>query len=426
MTAPQSATKRLTLKARYVFPVAAGPIRNGTVTVEGDRIAAVGGKTPEGEVLDLGNVAVLPGLVNAHTHLEFSHLAEPLGRPGMGFVAWIEEVIRHRRESRGQASEPVALGLQESVGAGTTALGEIAQPGWKTEPFERAPLEATVFLELIAPTQRRIPAALAAARSHVEAAGVSPSWRPGLSPHAPYSVHPELLRRLVAISSQRQVPIAFHLAESREEIELLRHRSGPLRGFLKQIEGWNPNAIPANARPLDYLRMLSGAHRLLVIHGNYLDAEEIALMASCRDRMAVVYCPRTHAYFGHDQYPLAKFLAARVTVALGTDSRASSPDLSVLAEMRFLFRRGPPVPPAELLRLGTSSAARALGLDAEAGSLEAGKWADFAVVPLPDRDAADPHELLFESDAPVVAAWFRGQALAHRCIWEADGLARRQ
>jgi len=109
-----------------------------------------------------------------------------------------------------------------------------------------------------------------------------------------------------------------------------------------------------------------------------------------------------------------------VSVALGTDSRASSPDLSVLAEMRFLARRRPPLPPAELLRLGTLSAARALGLEAEAGSLEAGKWADLAVVPLPDRDAADPHELLFDSDAPVVATWFRGEP-----SWEAGGLARR-
>jgi len=420
MIAPQSGPKRRTLKARYVFPVAAGPIGDGTVTVEGERIAAVGGKMPEGEVLDLGNAAILPGLVNAHTHLEFSDLAEPLGRPGIDFVAWIEAVIRLRREARGRAGEPVELGLQESIRAGTTALGEIAQPGWKTEPFEQAPLEATVLLELIAPSEGRVPAAIESAKSHVEAAGTRRPWHPGLCPHAPYSVHPELLRRLVAVYSQRRVPIAFHLAESREEIELLRFRSGPLRDFLGRIEGWDPSVILPSARPLDYLRMLSPVRRLLVIHGNYLDDEEIALVADCRDRMAVVYCPRTHAYFGHDEYPLAKFLSAGVTVALGTDSRASSPDLSVLAEMRLVARRGPPVPPAELLRLGTLSAARALGLDAEAGSLEAGKWANLAVVRLPDRDAADPHELLFDSDAPVVATWFRGER-----IGEAGGLARR-
>ena len=420
MIAAESAPRRVILKARYVFPVAAGPIRDAAVSVDGQRIAAVGGKTPQGEVLDLGNVAILPGLINAHAHLEFSDLAEPLGRPGMGFVEWIEAVIRLRRESPGRAGEPVELGLQESGRAGTTALGEIAQPGWKAEPFERAPLETTVFLELIAPSEARVPAALASARSHLEAAPTPHPWRPGLSPHAPYSVHPELLRRLIPIVAQRRVPIAFHLAESREEIELLRYRSGPLRDLLGRIEGWDPDAAVPNARPLDYLRMLSPAHRLLVIHGNYLDTEEIALMANCRDRMAVVYCPRTHAYFDHDEYPLAKFLAAGVTVALGTDSRASSPDLSVLAEMRFLARRRPPLPPAELLRLGTLSAARALGLEAEAGSLEAGKWADLAVVPLPDRDAADPHELLFDSDAPVVATWFRGEP-----SWEAGGLARR-
>ena len=158
-------------------------------------------------------------------------------------------------------------------------------------------------------------------------------------------------------------------------------------------------------RALDYLRKISAVDPALVIHGNYLDDEELGFLAEHSQSMAVVYCPRTHAYFGHDRYPLEKMLAAGVSVALGTDSRASSPDLSVLSEMRFLAAEHPAIPPSTVLRLATLSGAKALGCAATTGSLEEGKVADLALVSLPDQDAADPHELLFNSEMPVVATW---------------------
>jgi cytosine/adenosine deaminase-related metal-dependent hydrolase len=130
------------------------------------------------------------------------------------------------------------------------------------------------------------------------------------------------------------------------------------------------------------LRSLAAAHRTLVIHGNYLDEEEIAFLAAHREKLSVVYCPRTHDYFEHEPYPLAKMLAAGVRVALGTDSRASSPDLDLLAEMRHVAAHHQ-LPPAEVLRLGTLAGAEALGLDHAAGSLRRGKQAAFCVVELP-------------------------------------------
>jgi cytosine/adenosine deaminase-related metal-dependent hydrolase len=128
--------------------------------------------------------------------------------------------------------------------------------------------------------------------------------------------------------------------------------------------------------------------------------------------MAVVYCPRTHARFRHPDYPLAKLLSAGATVALGTDSRASSPDLSVLAEMRFVARRFPAIAPSTVLRLGTLLGARALGRDHAFGTLEPGKRADLAAVALADRAPRDPHKLLFDSDLPVIAAWHGGRKVA--------------
>lgn len=408
MDAPQPPIR---LKARYVFPVEGKPIAGGVVTIDGERIVAVGTQAGASQQIDLGNVAILPGLVNAHTHLELSDVPSPLGRPGMGFVAWIEEVIRFRRETAASPRDPVQLGLEESLRCGTTTLSEIAQPGWNQELFDSAPIDATVFLELLAPTPQRVPTAIEQARAHVRQS--SAIWRAGLSPHAPYTVPLELLQDAVAISASQRVPLAMHLAESREEIEFLRAGAGPFREFLGRIDGWRPESAPQGLRVLDHLRLLADADRTLVIHGNYLDEEEIALLAAHRDRMSVVYCPRTHAYFGHDDYPLAKLLAAGVNVALGTDSRASAPDLSVLEEMRLIARRGE-IAPSDVLALGTLAGAKALGCERTTGSLVAGKDATLTVVRLPDRDSTDPYELLFDSREPAVAGWRRGRMYSLR------------
>ena len=124
--------------------------------------------------------------------------------------------------------------------------------------------------------------------------------------------------------------------------------------------------------------------------------------------MAVVYCPRTHAWFRHSRYPLEKLLAAGAIVALGTDSRASSPDLSLLAEMRHVAREFPAMSRATILELGTRGGARALGLDAQIGTLEPGKRANLAIVALPEDAAADPHDLLLDASGAVVATWICG------------------
>ena len=388
------------------------------MTIRGERIVAVG-KTPlAGPVEDLGNVAVLPGLVNAHTHLDLSGPAKPLGRQGMAFVDWLRLVIDYRRRLRLRKEPDCRLrlrkGPEESLRLGTTTLGDIVQPGSSVDPMdiEHSGVDTTAFLELIAPTTDRVAPAIESARRHADRTGTSDRWRPGLAPHAPYSVHPELLRRAVRLSRARRIPIAMHLAESREEIELIGSGGGPFRDFLAQMGAWEKDLFRPGGRPLDYLHALADAHRILVIHGNYLDDEEIALLAEHAGRMAVVYCPRTHAYFEHDPYPLEKMLEAGVAVALGTDSRASSPDLSVLAEMRAVARRHPSVDRRDVLRMGTIRAAEALGRDGEVGSLEPGKRADLAIVALPDHNAADPYELLFDCEGEVVQTWCRGAPIS--------------
>lgn len=399
------------LRARLVFPVAGPPIDGGRIAIEKGTIRAVGADLDSAGERDLGNVAILPGLVNAHTHLEFSTLAEPLGRPGMSLPDWLRMVIGWRRGAESNVELAVARGLTESVGAGTAVVGEIATADWRGSANLPAEIPTTVlFHESIGPTLPRAEQSTAAAGAFLAAPAARSDLLAAISPHAPYTVHPRLLAGLVELSRRHDVPLAMHLAESREELELLEAGDGPFRELLAAADGWDPAAEARLGSVLAYLRELARAPRSLVIHGNYLSADESEFLAAHRDTMSVVYCPRTHAFFAHEPYPLTRLLDSGVRVALGTDSRASNPDLSVLAEVRHVAAQHPDVAPATVLQLGTQSGAAALGLSDRFGTIEPGKAANFAIVALGDDSHADPHELLFAPEARVVQTWIQGRA----------------
>jgi cytosine/adenosine deaminase-related metal-dependent hydrolase len=409
MTSPEST---VALRARWVFPVDRPPIEGGIVTIAGGKIVAVGENRSAGPPRDLGDVALLPGFVNAHTHLEFSLLERPLGQPGMPFPAWIEAVVAYRR----QRDKPLMVetdgfarfrrrwaeaGLQQLREAATVAAGDIATIDWPAECASSGGVSLTAFTEVLGLDPARQAMLLARARNYIEErleAGGAP--KPGLSPHAPYTVGPDLLRKVCELSATERVPVAIHLAESREELELLRTHQGPLIEALQRLGAWYPESLSIGLAPIDYLQLLATAHRALVVHGNYLGRDDFEFVAAHRDRMSLVYCPRTHAYFGHDPYPLAGMLTAGARVAVGTDSRASNPDQSILSELRHIARHHPNVSRDAILRMGTLSGAEALGSGEKLGSITPGKRAWLATVPL-EQTSGEPHDLLFASSAPA-------------------------
>ena len=178
--------------------------------------------------------------------------------------------------------------------------------------------------------------------------------------------------------------------------------------MLQRFNAWDPQMISRETRPLDYLRPLSTVNRGLVIHGNYLDATEFDWLQN-HPQVSVVYCPRTHAYFQHTPHPWRELLDRGVNVALGTDSRGSNPDLSLWREMLLLAMTFPDVDPALILAMGTRSGAVALGCESKAGTLEPGKPAELACVPLPATHDSDCYRLLFSgSDAMPVHPGGRG------------------
>lgn len=376
-------------RSRWVFPIDLPPLAEGIVTVCDGRIVELGHSTGAKDVIDLGDVTLLPGLVNAHTHLEFSDLTQPLGQPRQAFPDWIRAVVAQRRNlpkvdnPLPRRSSAVAQGLAASAATGTAVVGEIANPGWPAEPFRATSLSGVVFLELLGLRSDRIEPLLHLAKEHLASGKISQNgceWLPGLSPHAPYTVHPELLRRVCQLSAESHVPVAMHLAESYEELELLAAHCGRFVEVLEDLKAWRPDAIPRGIRPADYLRILATAGRALVIHGTYLVPEEIEFLAQQRETMSLVYCPRTHAYFQASEPPLRRLLAAGVRVAVGTDSLASNPDLSIWEELRLIRRTFSELDDATILRIGTLDAASALGLEHDFGSITPGKRAVFTVI----------------------------------------------
>jgi aminodeoxyfutalosine deaminase len=394
------------LTARWLLPVAGPPLANGVLTVAGDRILAVeppGARTPD---LDLGDVAVLPGLVNAHTHLDLTGLRWAVPHAG-SFTDWLRAVIRHRR-GRGPAAidADVRAGLAECVRAGTTLLGDISADGASWDVLATSGIRAVVFRELLGLPRDRADAALAAARRWLDEHPATPTCRPGLSPHAPYSVRADLFGRAAILAGPHNAALAIHLAETADELELLGHRRGPFVAFLKELGVWDPEGLAES--PAEVVQAVSWGERIprLFIHGNYLRPDDPVPPGA-----TVVYCPRTHAFFGHPPHPFRELLARGVRVALGTDSLASNPDLDLLAEARFLRRLDPELPGALLLRLATLAGAEALGWAGETGSLEAGKSADLAVVPLTNGPDGHPHDLVLAGEEPVSRVMCRGRWL---------------
>jgi cytosine/adenosine deaminase-related metal-dependent hydrolase len=398
--------------ARWIFPVEAPPMEGAVLHIQGKRIAAI---EPHGYAKadrDLGNVAILPGLVNAHTHLDLSYLSER-GPAPCDFTDWLRAVVQQRRMLLPEEEmRNVFTGLNQSTKFGTTLLGDIARSVMSVSGVALDQrLRGVVFDEVLGLPRARAHEAWARASQAVSGRERKATYRPGLSPHAPYSVRASVFRAAARFCQKLNLPLAIHLAETREELELLEHQRGPFVSFLSELGAWDPKGLVKGVE--EVLRLTAGVPNLLFIHGNYLNPDLPFPRGA-----SVIYCPRTHAFFGHPPHPFRELMVRGIRVALGTDSRASNPDLDMLAEARFLHRHYPDVPPATILRMITLSGAEALGWQDETGSLAAGKSADLCVLPLPAEKTLDPHELILSSSTRVQAVLFRGRWLARKPLAE--------
>ncbi|MDB5349164.1 MAG: Adenosine deaminase [Planctomycetota bacterium] len=405
------------LGARWVFPVEGPPLPDALVLIADGRIAEIRGGARRSADIDLGNSAVLPGFVNAHTHLELSPIpGEPWSEENE--IAWLARVIAQRRGSSVEGLRAaVARNLASAISAGTTLVADTTTAGLSWNLVAEAPIRALVFCEMIGLRRQRgietvheAFAWLSTIRPEMQVVACA---RPGLSPHAPYSTAGWIYDRAATAG----VPLSTHLAEMPEELQLLRCHNGPMRQFLEDLGAWDDAWEPLSPRPADYVR--KGDLRRsdwIIAHGTYLEPDDFWQLrpasAPNGQRVAVAFCPRTHARFGHARHPYREILASGGIVCLGTDSLASAPSLGILDEVRALHRSDPSLSGPLLLTMATLFGAWALRAESVTGSLKPGKSADLAIVGLPDRHADDPHALILDSDFPVIATMFEGQFVA--------------
>ena len=390
------------------MPADGRTLHHGVIRGRGATIEAVG---PLAEVApaaghrEMGEVAILPGLVNAHTHLELTHLRGQIP-PRRPISQWLY-ALNARRPGSHELDAAVEDGAAEALATGTTALADVCHNNRAWRTLRKVPLRKMCFAEVtgIGPL-----AGVAAGRLQRNIRGVRGSRRLrfGITPHAPYSTSEGVYRQAVAIARKRNWPVCTHLAESESERQFLLRGSGRLFDFLAhmglidssvQIPGCTPVAFAQRVGLFDGPCVLA--------HVNFLDASEMKILAS--SGASVVCCPRCNDFFGRSGHRYPEMLRAGINVALGTDSLASNSSLDMLAEMRRL-RAEARVNNQTILRMGTVNGAIALGWGDRIGSLAPGKAADWIVVEMPP-EMGDPLEAILTGSGRVIEVVIAGQTV---------------
>jgi cytosine/adenosine deaminase-related metal-dependent hydrolase len=371
--------------ARYVLPITSAPIERGTVTVDGERIAYVGARAhaPAGDDVDLGDVLLLPGLVNAHCHLELTAMRGFL--EGMNFRQWIVRLTSAKRAvlDRTMLLDAARYGVAEGVRAGITTYADTCESGVAFDAMIERGVRGIVYQEVFGPDPAQCETSMNELRVKVGALRPreTPLVRVGISPHAPYTVSDALFAAAAAYARQERLPIAIHIAESELESQLLRDGAGDF------ADGLRRRGIAVSPRARSPIALLSSlgvlSARPLLIHCVRVDGSDVGAIADAR--CAVAHCPASNAKLGHGIAPLDELLDASIDVGLGSDSMASNNYMDILGEARLAVlaqraRSGAHahVDAARALALATIDGARALGLAHRIGSIEVGKSADLA------------------------------------------------
>jgi len=407
------------IRARVVVTMCGAPIENGAVAVSGNRIVDVGRLDDvkarnAGNTVDLGEQALLPGLINAHCHLDYTCLRGKIP-PQKSFTDWIRAINAAKSEL--SAKDYVASindGFEEAKRFGTTAIANLTafpeliaqiQPPIRTSWFAelidvRAPERTNELVDSAIESLDRTRPKLVLSEGEEGA-----PW--GLAPHTLFTASKDLFRRCEEIAQQEHILLTTHLAESREETEMFRDASGPLYEFMKSIG--RPMDDCGNETPLGLFVGAPGGRALphwIVAHLNELTETDFELLERSTSKFHVVHCPRSHNYFGHKPFAFDRLHSLGLNICLGTDSLASNESLSLFDEMRVFQKNFPQVSPEEIFRTVTINPARALRQENALGRIRPGFGADLIAVPC--STSTDIFEQILAFNAPVSWAMVNG------------------
>jgi cytosine/adenosine deaminase-related metal-dependent hydrolase len=406
------------LRARTILPVSRPPIENGAIVISENRIRAVGSwpelqPRADGEILDLGEVILLPGLVNAHCHLDYTDMAGQLPPP-QTFTDWIPLITAAKAAwDFSEYARSWLNGAQMLLRTGTTTVGDIeAMPDLLPEVWDATPLRVFSFLEMTGIRARRNPKEIL--REAVEKADSlsHPRSSASLSPHAPYSTLPELLRLSAEIAREKKLRITTHVAESEQEFEMFMHARGKMFDWLRRNERNNSDCgLGSPVAHLARNNMLG--ENLLAVHVNLLAPGDAGLLAE--HRVHVVHCPRSHDYFSHPPFPRRRLDDAGINLCLGTDSLSTvrktgkeKLELNLFEEMRQFAAADKTVSPVEILRMTTVNGAKALGMAGQIGELSENTLADLIAIPFAGKKT-DIYDAVLHHAGHVSASMIGGQ-----------------
>lgn len=408
----------LLLRARLALPLAQPPIPDAAVLVRHGRIRALGrwrdlAPHKPKHTLDLGEVILMPGLVNAHCHLDYTDMAGHFPPPRV-FSDWLKLITEAKAGwNRSDYLQSWTRGAEMLLRTGTTTVADIeAVPELLPEVWSSTHLRVYSLIEMIGIRGQRQPQVIVAEALARLAALKPAQGGVGLSPHAPYSTVPRLLELGGSAARRRRWPLSIHVAESALEYQMFTQARGTMFDWLQR--SGRDMCDCGRGSPVQHLQRCGALGRsLLAAHANYLARTDPALLA--RHQVSVVHCPRCHDYFHHDKSPLRRLLKAGVNVCLGTDSLASvlksrgqHVELSLFEELRTLSRRAPWLSPRKAVTMATLNGARALGLQGRVGQLAPRAYADLITIPFTGK-ARDAYAAVAQQSNHVAASMIGGR-----------------
>lgn len=441
----------IVVRPDWLVPMERPPIHHGFLVLQDNQILYLGQDLPSQfenfPQIRLVDYAILPGLINSHCHLEFSDLSVPISAE-KSFASWIQSVILHRSTAVPAPSERMSLrraaidqGITESYECGVRWIVDMTTSPWQAEWVETSvlaiakatrssvkhvwaptiPISVQPCMELVDVNETRLEQTRSFAISHCEfqeqqRASLSPLCsmtevggdcsicslgRLGLAPHSPYTASIELARWSQHKSSEQHRLVAMHLAESPDEMQWLENQDGPFEDLMRPF--LNARYLSGLGTITERLQCLSQSWRSLVVHGNYLTNSELATLGLASEKIAIVHCPRTHAHFGHrhsidTRYPMRERMQMGVRHFLGTDSRASNPNLNLWSEAQLVRATQSEVSSLDILRMITTDPAEFLQLPGGIGRIQAGSQAGLTAVKLNKNKAATIYDGLLSPE----------------------------
>ncbi|MEI6715332.1 MAG: amidohydrolase family protein [Verrucomicrobiota bacterium] len=375
------------LQARYVLPLASEPILNGAVRVNGNTIESVGSaqalKAHAGEqVIDFGNHILLPGLINAHCHLDYTSLKNAISAP-KGFTEWVKRLNSIKRQlSSDDILRSIAKGFTEARRFGTTTICSMVAFPELMGQLPPPPIRTWWFYEMIDIRHRVTSEEVVNGALSFFGEQNTALTSFGLNPHAPYTASLLLYRLARACANNTEMLLTTHVSESAEESEMFQRGSGALYDFLAELE--RPMHDCGLDTPFGWLwRNGAIGPDWILAHLNELEASDFTLLGALTPEQLphIVHCPGSHAYFGHRPFPYTKLAGMGVNICVGTDSLASTESLSLLGEIRRLGVNHTNLAPEDLLHTITLNPARALRKEGQLGCIRPGALADLIALP---------------------------------------------